>query len=196
MSDFVLVLKGSPRETGNSSTLAARVAAGAREGGAEVESISLHEMDIRPCDACDACHETDGICVIKDDMQSLYPKLRRAQAIVIASPIYWFTISAQTKLCIDRWYALESRQGNALRGKKFGIVLTYGDSDLYTSGGINAIHTFESMFRYIGAEMVGIVHGTANDVGDVEKQPELMEKAYRLGQQLVAASTDAKRAGS
>lgn len=184
MSDYVLVLKGSPRENGNSSTLAEQAAWGAKEAGAEVESISLHTLDIRPCDACDSCHETDGVCVIKDDMQALYPKLRRASAIVVASPIYWFTISAQTKLCIDRWYALESKQGNALRGKKFGIVLTYGDSDLHNSGGINAIHTFESMLRYIGADMVGIVHGTAGDIGDVQKQPELMEKAFQLGRKL------------
>jgi multimeric flavodoxin WrbA len=185
MNEYVLVVKSSPREDGNSSTLAEQAAMGAREAGAEVECISLHTLDIRPCDACDSCHETNGICVIKDDMQALYPKLRRASAIVVASPIYWFTISAQAKLCIDRWYALETRQGNELRGKKFGIILTYGDSDLYTSGGINAIHTFESMFRYLRAEMVGIVHGSVSDVGDAQKQPELMEEARRLGQKLV-----------
>jgi multimeric flavodoxin WrbA len=185
MDEYVLILKGSPRENGNSSTLAEQVAAGAREAGAEVESISLHTLDIRPCDACDSCHETGGVCVIKDDMQALYPKLKRATAIVIASPVYWFTYSAQTKLCIDRWYAFVTPEGNELRGKKFGIVLTYGDSDLYTSGGINAIHTFESMFRYIRAEMVGIVHGTANDVGDVQKLPELMARACDLGKSLV-----------
>ena len=67
---------------------------------------------------------------------------------MIASPIYWFTISAQTKLFIDRWYALESSQGSVLKGKQFGILLTYGDDDPYTSGAINAIRTFQDMFRY------------------------------------------------
>jgi multimeric flavodoxin WrbA len=117
-------------------------------------------------------------------MQTLYPLLEKADAIVLASPVYWFTLSAQVKLCIDRWYALESPQGSALRGKQIGIVLTYGDTDLYTSGGINAIHTFESMFRYIGAEIKGMVYGSANKIGDAEKQPALMEKAYQLGKQL------------
>lgn len=184
MTANILILKGSPRDLGNSATLAGQVAAGAREAGAQVESFSLHTMDIRPCDACDTCRETGGVCVIKDDMQTLYPKLRQADAIVLASPIYWFTFSAQLKGCIDRWYALESPEGSELAGKKFGIVLTYGDSDLYTSGAINAIHTFESMFRYIRADIAGLVHGTANDIGDVEKQPALMEKAYLLGQKL------------
>ena len=184
-SKQILILKGSPREKGNSSILADQVAAGAREAGAEVESFDLHKMNIRPCDACDICHggKTDE-CIIDDDMQILYPKLRAADAIVIASPVYWFTISAQAKLCIDRWYALEGPDGNALKGKKIGIVLAYGDTDPYTSGGINAIHTFQYIFRYIKAEIVGIVYGTALNAGEIRNQPLLMEKAYKLGQQL------------
>jgi multimeric flavodoxin WrbA len=184
MSKNILILKGSPREKGNSATLAAQVFAGAKEAGAQVEDIYLHGMDIRPCDACDFCQEGDVGCVVKDDMQTLYPKLRQADVIVIASPIYWFTISAQMKLCIDRWYALESSEGSALKGKQVGIVLVYGDTDLHSSGGINAIHTLESITRYIGMDIVGIVHGTAMDVGDAEKQPELLERAYKLGQKL------------
>ena len=181
----VLVFKGSPREDGNSSTLADKAAEGARATGAEVEVFSLHKMDIHPCDACDTCQET-GVCVLKDDMQLLYPKLSQADAIVIASPIYWFTMSAQTKLFIDRWYALEGSQGNPLKGKQFGILLTYGDTDPYSSGAINAIRTFQDMLRYIGANLRGLVYGTAIDVGDAQKRPELMERAYKLGETLGA----------
>jgi len=183
MGKRVLIFKGSPREKGNSSILADRAAEGACAAGAEVETFSLHLMDIHPCDACDTCHET-GVCVLKDDMQLLYPKLSEADAIVIACPIYWFTINAQTKLFIDRWYALESSQGNTLKGKQFGILLTYGDTDPYSSGAINAMRTFQDMMRYIGAEISGIVYGTAMDVGDVQKQPELMARAYKLGEKL------------
>ena len=186
MSKNILILKGSPRGNGNSATLAAQVFAGAKEAGAQIEDVYLHGMDIRPCDACDFCQEGDVGCVVKDDMQNIYPKLEQADAIVIASPIYWFTLSAQMKLCIDRWYALESSEGSALKGKQLGVVLTYGDTDLYTSGGINAIHTLESMARYIGMDIVEVVHGSAMDVGDVEKQPELLERAYKLGQKLAS----------
>ncbi len=185
----VLILKGSPREKGNSSSRADQVAAGAASSGAQVESFVLQNMNIQPCNACDACHETgDRQCVIEDDMQILYPKLRNADAIVIASPIYWFTMSAQTKLCIDRWYALEGPRGNALAGKQIGIVLTYGDTDPYTSGAINAIRAFQDMFRYIRASIVGMVYGTAMNVGDAQKQPDLMEQAYKLGQKLAVAN--------
>lgn len=122
--------------------------------------------------------------MIDDDMQSLYPKLRQADALVIAGPVYWFTYSAQVKLCIDRWLALETNDGNELRSKQVGIVLTYGDMDIFTSGGINAIHTFQSLFDYIGAEIVGYVYGTGNKLGEVKEQPQLMEWALQLGQQL------------
>jgi multimeric flavodoxin WrbA len=184
---YVLILKGSPREKGNSSLLADQVADGARAAGAEVESFCLHNMDIRPCDACDACQGTDADCIIEDDMQILYPKLRSADAIVVASPIYWFTMSAQTKLCIDRWYALEDPQGNALAGKQIGIVLTYGDTDPFTSGAVNAIRAFQDMFRYVKANLVGIVYGSASKAGEIQNQQELMERAFKLGRKLADA---------
>lgn len=183
MGKHVLIFKGSPRVKGNSSLLAGKTAEGAQAAGADVETFSLHTMDIRPCDACDTCQET-GVCVLKDDMQMLYPKLREAEAIVIASPVYWFTMSAQTKLFIDRWYALESSQGNALKGKQFGIILTYGDTDPYSSGAINAIRSFQDMFHYLGADIAGMVYGTAMNEGDVLHQPELLERAYQLGEKL------------
>jgi len=184
MANKILILKGSPRERGNSAALAERAAAGALEAGAQVESVYLHGLDIRACDGCDLCMEQGEYCVIEDDMQSLYPKLLEADALLLASPIYWFTFSAQLKLCIDRWYGLWNFKNDLFRGKPVGIILTYGDSDLYTSGGINAIHTFETLFRFLQAPIVGMVYGTAMDPGDAEKQPDLMERAYHLGQRL------------
>jgi multimeric flavodoxin WrbA len=181
----VLILNGSPRKRGNSVLLAEQVAAGARAAGASVESFVLHNMNIRPCDACDACQGIDEAeCTIRDDMEILYPRLQRADAIVIASPIYWFTMSAQTKLFLDRCYALEGLEGSALAGKKIGIVLTYGDSDPFNSGAVNALRTFQDIFRYVQAEIVGFVYGSASQEGEIQKQPDLLEKAYKLGQKL------------
>ena len=186
MGKNVLILKGSPRERGNSSVLADQLAAGAKSSGANVDSIYLHGLDIRACDACDLCEQGNG-CVINDDMQDLYPKIEAADAIVLASPVYWFTFSAQMKLCIDRCYAYQSNDWKEMQGKQYALILTYGDTDLYTSGGINAISTFETMCRFLNAEIAGMVYGTMSDVGDAEKQPELMEQAYKLGQKLGAA---------
>lgn len=183
MSKSVLIIKSSPRMHGNSAALADQVAAGAKDTGADVESVYLPGMDLHPCDGCDACVET-GVCVIEDDMQKLYPKLMKSDAVVLASPIYWATFSAQLKVCIDRWYALWHTRPDVFKGKPVGIVLTYGDTDLYTSGGINAIHTFETMFRFLKADIQGWVYGSLSNVGDAQKQPELMEQAYQLGKKL------------
>ena len=183
MNKNIIILKGSPREGGNSNILADQARAGGEAGGASVESFFLHSMDIRPCDGCDSCVET-GMCVIKDDMQKLYPKLLAADAIVLASPIYWFTYSSQLKLCIDRWYAIWNFKHDLFKSKPVGVILTYGDSDLYNSGGINAIHTFETMFRFLKADLVGWVHGSLMNVGDAQKSHELMEKAFQLGKQI------------
>lgn len=181
----ILILKSSPRKRANSSILADQVAAGARAAGAAVESFDLHSMSIRPCDGCDFCQGAAAAgCVINDDMQLLYPKLRAADAIVIASPIYWSNLSAQAKLCIDRWYALQEPDGHALTGKQLALVLTYGDSDPYTSGAVNAIRTFQDMCRYIKADLAGIVYGAASDPGEIRGQTKLLESAYQLGQQL------------
>jgi multimeric flavodoxin WrbA len=179
----ILILKGSPRERGNSSALANRAAEGAQAAGAQVESVYLHGLDIRPCDACDLCLE-QGECVIEDDMRPLYSKLAGADAILLASPVYWFTFSAQLKLCMDRWYAFQAHKWKEISGKPFGIILTYGDSDLYTSGAINAIHTFETMCRFLDSRIAGIVHASLDKAGEAEIHPELLEQAYQLGQVL------------
>lgn len=187
MSRKILILKGSPRQHGNSATLAEQAAVGASENGAQVESIILHDLDIRPCDGCDSCVDT-GVCVIKDDMQPIYSKIMAVDALVLASPIYWFTYTAQLKTCIDRWYALWNYNHTIFKNKPFGFILTYGDADLHTSGGINAIHTFETMCRFLQADVAGWVHGSLSEIGDAQKHPELMKKAYQLGRKLAQES--------
>jgi multimeric flavodoxin WrbA len=142
-------------------------------------------MDISPCDACDICQdETETDCIVNDDMTELYPKLREADALVIASPVYWFTLSAQTKLFMDRCYALGSPKGYALKGKRIGIALTYGDSDPFNSGAVNALRTFQDAYNYIGAEIVGMVYGSASDPGEIRGNQAVMDEAYQLGRRL------------
>ncbi len=183
----IMIILGSPRRAGNSTLLAERVAAGAESGGATVETFYLHGMDISPCRACEACHGAAATgCVVEDDMQELYPKLRETDALVIASPVYWFTMSAQTKIFLDRCYALEGPGGNALKGKQVAILLTYADPDAFCSGAVNALRTFQDIFRYIGAEIVGMIHGSVGKAGAVRDNLEMMTKAYELGRKLAA----------
>ncbi len=121
-------------------------------------------------------------------MQLLYPKVREADAIVYASPIYWFTVSAQIKLFMDRCYSLGGGTDypgeHALAGKRIGIVLTYGGDDPFDSGAVNAIRTFQDVFNYIPAEIEGIVYGYGSDAGKIQSNRVVMERAYELGKKL------------
>jgi multimeric flavodoxin WrbA len=187
-SNLVVILKASPRAGSNSSRLAEELAAGAKSAGGTVKEFSLHTMDLRACDGCDACQNPQGSgCVIDDDMQLIYPFLRQATAIVLATPVYWFTFTAQLKLAIDRFYALESLDGHGLKGKSMVLVLTYGDIDPYISGAVNAIRTFEDMCRYTGSPVAGILYGTASEPGEMDSRTELLAQAHALGVKLVQA---------
>lgn len=184
----IVVVMGSPRKEGNSATLARQIIAGAEENGAQVESFYLHGMNIQPCHACYQCNEAlEDDCVRDDDMQSLYPKLRQADAIVIASPIYFFTVSAQTKLFIDRCYALLGPdEETAFKGKQIGIVLTYGDKDPFSSGAVNALRLFQDMFNYTESEIVGMIYGSAEEEGEIRENNELMKEAFELGKKMAS----------
>ncbi len=185
MKRYVLVMKGSPRRHGNSALLAGRLVEGARSVAAHVESITVNDMNIRPCQACNRCRETGGTCVVRDDMQLLYPKITRADALVIVSPIYWYSVTAQTKLWIDRCYALVmDPTGDRMAGKDFGAILTYAQPDIERSGAANALGMLNDIFER--GHRVGIVHGSAYVAGDIEKRPDLMDQAYDLGRQLGA----------
>jgi multimeric flavodoxin WrbA len=189
-SKKIVVVKGSPRMEGNTSVLADQVVTGAEAEGAEVQVFYLHGMDIQPCDACDSCQASlETECVVMDDMHDIYPHLRAADALVIASPVYWFTVSAQTKIFMDRCYALggADTDDHALMGKKVGIVMAYGDTDPYNSGAVNAFRTFQDGYDYIGAEIVGMVYGSADSAGEIRRNRELMGQANELGKLLGAA---------
>jgi multimeric flavodoxin WrbA len=185
-SKMVVILKSSPRAGSNSSRLAEELAAGALQAGGAVKEFSLHAMDLHACDGCDACQNPQGSgCVIDDDMQLIYPFLKQASAIVLTTPVYWFTFSAQLKLAIDRFYALESPDGHGLKGKAMVLILTYGDIDPYISGAVNAIRTFEDMCRYTGSPVAGILYGSASEPGEMNSRTELLAQARALGAKLV-----------
>lgn len=185
MAKKIIILKGSPRKNGNSALLAEKIREGAQNKGASVEMFFLHGMNIGMCTACDSCREkSEKNCIIDDDMQILYPKLRKADALVIASPVYWFTVSGQTKVFMDRCYALGGPEGNALKGKKIGIAMTYADPDPFSSGAVNAFRTFQDGFAYVGAQIEGFVYGSAEGAGDIKSNKAVLKKAYELGEKL------------
>ena len=183
----ILVLLGSPRKKGNTAALADQIIAGAESAGATAERIFLHGLDIAPCQACYACQRPDSEgCAIDDDMQPLYNKLIEADGWVIASPVYWFCMSAQTKLFLDRCFALPAYKKDAFTGKPIAVAMSFGDEDAFNSGCVNALRTFQDSARYVGAKLVGMVYGSADKPGEIKSNLSLMQQAEVLGKKLVA----------
>lgn len=188
-SKKVLVLLGSPRRKGNSAVLAGAIAAGARAAGAAVETLYLHGLTIAPCKACMACRKPRSKgCSIDDDMQPIYRKMLEADAWVLASPVYWFTLSAQLKLWMDRCFALPAYGKDPFAGRRIALALAYGGEDPFDSGCVNALRTFQDAYRYAGAEIVGMVYGSALEAGDIKANRALMKEARALGRKLPATA--------
>ena len=184
----ILALLGSPRKKGNSTTLAEQIIQGAESAGATVERVFLHGQQISPCRACYACRQPRSKgCAIDDDMQPIYKKLVDSDAWVIASPVYWFTMSAQTKLFMDRCFALLAYKKNVFKGKRIAIAMSYADADPFSSGCVNALRAFQDAFNYTGSTIVGMVYGSADKPGEIKSNKVLMKQAEELGKELAGS---------
>ena len=185
----VLVLLGSPRKKSTSNTLAEQVIKGAETKGAEIDKVHINQLQIRGCQGCYSCKKEGSTgCRINDDMQEIYPKMLAAGSWIIASPVYWFNMTAQTKLVIDRTFGIfndYAENPNPLRGKRIAIAMSYGDKDPFASGCINALRSFQDSFRYLGAKITGMVYGAAEKPSEISDNPSLMEEAFQLGKRLV-----------
>jgi multimeric flavodoxin WrbA len=184
----VVVLLGSPRKKGNSTALAKQIIHGAESSGAMVEKVYLNGLNIKPCQGCYSCRKPNSRgCVVDDDMQTVYPKVQTADRWVIASPVYWFSMSAQTKLFMDRCFAMfkETAQENYLLNKRIAIAMSYGDTDAFNSGCVNALRSFQDAYRYAGANIIGMVYGSAEEPGEITSNTSLMKQAQELGKKLM-----------
>jgi multimeric flavodoxin WrbA len=177
MKKKVLIITGSPRRGGSSDRLAASFALGATDAGHEVTTIHAATKKIGGCLGCNACMANGGVCVQNDDMAEILNEYREADIYVFATPIYFFNITAQIKLLIDRTYALLAL--DSPKGKKAVMLFTLGD------GGGKAVEPSLLMFRQIfgfgGIEEAGlVVCGGLQAPDDIDGRPELGD-AYALG---------------
>jgi len=175
----VVVLVGSVRRGGNTDVLARRFAEGARENN-DVEIISVADVKVNPCRGCNACYSAEGnLCVQKDDMSWIYGKLAEADVLVIASPVYFYGISAQLKAVIDR---LHAPVRNTFGIKRLGLLLVGAAElpDLFDS----ILSQYQLALRFFKLDSIGtvLVKGV-KDVGDIDGNPAL-EEAYGLGASL------------
>ncbi len=171
----VLVLSGSPRKGGNSDILCDRFVQGAEEAGNRVEKIRVAEMNVGFCRACYACKGT-GTCIVKDDMEGILQKMIDADVIVLASPVYFYSVDAQLKAVIDRTVA----RWLEVRDKEFYYIATCAE------GEEEAARTTLECFRGYAACVKGAVEkGTVLGTGVYEKGEIVgtaaYDQAYRMG---------------
>lgn len=173
----IVVLTGSPHKNGASNLLADRFVAGAEEAGHEVLRFDCAGAAVHPCIACDACRRNEGACVFSDDMAQLMPRLMEADAVVFASPVYYFGLSAQLKTVIDRFYGSNSA---LMGGKRTALLLASGGE--YDRNLEGVVLQFEIMAEYMQWENIGVIYADAcSSRADAEKT-DAPARAYQLGQ--------------
>ena len=152
----IAVLNGSPRKETTSAMVQA-FREGAEAAGHTVEEYQVGKMKIAGCLACEYCHtKGNGACIQKDDIEKILPAYKEADMVVFASPIYYFTMTAQMEAAIQRVYCI----GKPLNAKKAALLLTSGSPGVYDA----AIAQFRAYMGYCGIENAGIItsHGDEN----------------------------------
>ena len=186
----VLGIAGSPRRGGNTDLLLTEVLRGAQSKGAEVKTIILCDLDIAPCQHCDACLKS-GDCQFNDDMQLIYRELVDSDRIVLASPLFFTGVTAQMKAMIDRCQALWVRKHKLNmpplgdRRERKGLFVSVGGRQ--TASFQPAIATVKAFFSSLDISYSGeLVFSGVDDKGAITGHPDALRQAYLVGQKLVA----------
>jgi multimeric flavodoxin WrbA len=186
----IIAFLGSPRKDGNSALLLRETIRGVAESGLTVQIFNLNEMNISPCQSCGGCDDT-GVCIFPDDMAQIHAEIREASRIILASPIYFFGVSAQTKIMIDRcqcfWcekYLLKRPLPEGIYGRK-GLLLLVGGQKKEI--GIQCAEaTAKAFFRTVSVpehETLGYL--SVDTPGAIVNHPTALGDAYRSGKNLV-----------
>lgn len=178
-----VLLKASPRKDGNTATLADRVVEGLRtEGETDIVEFSLHDLALRPCQACNACLRPPYAgCVLDDGYQAIYPAFRDADLVILAAPVYWWHLCAQAKTFVDRWHsALTFDRDHCLARKRLVLVLAYFAEDPY---GVDLVERmFESIAGWSGLRLDVVRYHSHKS--HVREAPGKLAEAYELGRSL------------
>ena len=186
----MLVLLGSPRKGGNSETLARKVGEAMEKEGWTVDYIRLNDLQLRSCQGCGGCEKT-GVCVVKDDMTGVYEAVDAADRILLVSPVYFYGLSGQAKICGDRFQArwsrkyllgIRFRQGEARRGYLLSTSATKGPK-IFDCSILTTRYIFDAMDIEYGGEL--LVKGV--DSRDaIRRKPEELTRAEQFGREIAA----------
>ena len=188
-----LGISGSPRVKSNTDLLLARALDALAEAGADTETILTDKLKIEPCREYNGC-KRDGNCVIRDEMDDIYPKLLDADVVIVASPVFFYSVSAQAKALIDRcqalWarrYILKQQVGRPGRkGAFIGVGATHGDK--LFDGSLLIMKYFCQALDIEFAEQL-LVRGV-DGRAEIKQHPDQLDAAYEMGKRLASASSN------
>ena len=176
----ILLISGSPHKAGTTSVLIKAFSKGAESAGHEVYHFNAGEKEVHPCIACEKCHSAVSACVFRDAFDAIRDMLIEADAVVFASPIYYYGLTAQLKAVIDRFYGIDEQLRTA---KKTALLLACGDNTMESAE--CAASPFYGMVDYLGWEIADVIAAkgcyTAEDVVNTEYP----EQAYELGRTML-----------
>jgi len=182
----VLAVCGSARKEGNTATLMREALAGA--GVPEAEIVFVSELDMSGCRGCRKCRK-EGLkgCVLKDEMQGLYDRMKAADALVIGSPVYYGEVTGQTKLFMDRWYALRDgeRKLRLRDGMKVAFLLVQG-----ADGAERYAHTagrLDKVMKSYGMEAEVVVFPSLEEKGSAKGSADSLARARKAGERLTGS---------
>lgn len=186
----ILAIYGSPRRKGNTSRLLRSAVEGARETGARVEEVVLRDLKMSPCLEIYGCLKT-GRCAIKDDFQAVYDRIVECRGLILASPVFFYTVSAHTKILMDRcqslWvkrYWLEKTPLNARGTTRKGLFLSVGATKgkkLFDGTLLTVRYFFDALDTELWRSLL---YRGLDFEGDVQKHPEYLEEAFEAGKDL------------
>lgn len=178
MNKKIIVLNGSPRKKGNTSALVSAFAEGAKSAGNSVTEFFLAGMEIHGCRGCfGGGKNPDSPCVQKDDMDKIYPAYKEADIVVLATPLYYWTISGQLKCAFDRLFAVAECDPDYRNPKKECALLMAAEG----SGFEETLYWYDRLEKHLGWKNIGkVLCGGVMEIGDIEGKKELNE-AYELG---------------
>ena len=186
----IVAIYGSPRRRGNTATLLKHAVQGAVDAGAQVDEIILRDLKISPCLEIYACKK-EGRCAIKDDFQQVVDQILSAKGLILASPIFFYTVSAHTKILMDRcqslWvkkYWIDKVPFGQWEPKRKGLFISVGATKgkkLFDG----TLLTVKYFFDVLDTELNrSLLYRGMDFEGDVLKYPEYLEEAYEAGKAL------------
>ena len=185
----LLAIAGSPRKNGNSTALMREAIAGARERGATVEVFAARDLNVAGCLACGSCKRAaDAVCVQKDDMHAVYAAMRECDALLLASPVYFYGLTAQIKAIVDRCYALMPFEGvpegeqpvpRIAPGKPLYVITTQADGPVFF--GLQVYSTIAYGMTWLGMKPAGELIATGLEgADDWQRRDDLIAAARAL----------------